>query len=96
MSYRISKRADADFDEIWTHVAQDSTEAADRLEDEIHRAVCLLGRMPGLGHRRPDVTDDRYRFWSVVKYVVAYRVEAKTIVVVRVVHGARDFRAIFG
>jgi plasmid stabilization system protein ParE len=46
-------------------------------------------------HTRADVTDKRYLFWTVGNYVIAYRVEEE-LVVVRVFHGARDFRILFG
>jgi toxin ParE1/3/4 len=95
MSYRISPRADADLDEIWTYIAQDNPRAADRMEQALHEAMEQLGRMPGLGHRRSDASD-RYRFWSVGRYLIAYRVEKKTVHVVRVLHGSRDIRRFLG
>jgi plasmid stabilization system protein ParE len=49
MSYRISPRADADMDEIWTYIAQDNLRAADRTEQALHDAMEQLARMPGLG-----------------------------------------------
>jgi plasmid stabilization system protein ParE len=48
-----------------------------------------------MGHTRPDVKDKRYLFWAVGSYVIAYRVEQKALVVIRVLHGARDFRRLF-
>lgn len=51
--------------------------------------------MPGMGHLRADVKGRRYRFWTVRPYVIADRFDAATLTVVRVVHGARDFRRIF-
>jgi hypothetical protein len=54
-----------------------------------------LARFPGLGHTRPDVADKRYLFWAEGKYVIAYRLEDEELVVIRVLHGARDFRKIF-
>jgi plasmid stabilization system protein ParE len=46
-------------------------------------------------HRRADVSDPQYRFWSVGNYVIAYRIEGDEVIVIRVVHGARDFRKLF-
>ncbi len=48
-----------------------------------------------MGHTRADVTDKRYLFWVVARHVIAYRVENQELVVVRVLHGARDFRRLF-
>jgi plasmid stabilization system protein ParE len=51
--------------------------------------------MPGMGHRRTDVRDQRYHFWRVRSYIIAYRYDANDLTIVRVLHGARDFRTIF-
>jgi plasmid stabilization system protein ParE len=95
MRYRISRRADTDIERICDHVAADNPDAADRLDEQLHRAIQLLARFRGLGHTRPDVSDPRYRFRAVGNYVIAYRVEQNELVVIRVVHGARDFRKLF-
>jgi len=52
--------------------------------------------MPGIGHSRTDVEDPRYRFWRIHSYIIAYRIDTKPITIARVLHGARDFRRIFG
>ena len=95
MKYRISRQADADIERFCDYITQNNPDAADRLDQSIHRAIQLLARFPGLGHSRRDVSDPRYRFRAVGNYVIAYRVEQKELVVVRVVHGARDFRKLF-
>jgi toxin ParE1/3/4 len=95
MKYRISRRADADIERICDFIATDNPEAADRLDEQIHEAILLLAKFPGLGHTRPDVQDKRYLFRAVGNYVIAYRLENKELVVVRIVHGARNFRKLF-
>jgi toxin ParE1/3/4 len=95
MNYRISRQADADIGQICDRIAEGNPDAADRLDDRIHEAIQRLARFPGVGHKRPDVSDKRYLFWAVGNYVIAYRIEAEEIVVVRVLHGARDFRKLF-
>jgi len=92
---RITQRADADVEAICRYIAQDNPDAADKLDARLHEEMRKLVRMPGVGHRRADVTNARYRFWSVGKYVIAYRVEKTTVVISRVIHGARDFRKLF-
>jgi toxin ParE1/3/4 len=95
MNYRISRRADTDIERIGDRISEDNPDAADRLDEQIHRAIQLLAEFPGMGHTRADVKDKRYLFWAVARYVIAYRVEQKELVVVRVLHGARDFRRLF-
>lgn len=62
MRFRISRRADADLDQIWKFIARDNLPAADRVEQELHAAMQRLAESPGLGHTRADVGDARYRF----------------------------------
>lgn len=92
MKLRISRRADADLESIWQFIARDSADAADRVEAGLHDAMHTLALFPGMGHVRPDVSDPAYRFWTVTPYVIAYRLEEGALVVVRVLHGSRDFR----
>src|SRR5947209_2169779 len=95
MKYRISRKANADIEAICDRIAQDNPGAAERVDEQIHRTIQLLARFPGLGHKRPDVRDKRYLFRAVGNYVIAYRLENKDLLVVRVIHGARDFRKLF-
>src|SRR5436309_11113052 len=95
MKYRIARRASADIEHICDYIAKDNPDAADQLEDRIHEAIKLLAKFPRMGHVRPDVTDKRYLFRAVGKYIIAYRIESKELIVVRVLHGARDFRRLF-
>jgi plasmid stabilization system protein ParE len=95
MTYRISRQADADIESICDFIARDNPLAADRLDEKIHQTVKTLSEFPGMGHGRSDVRDERFRFWSVGNYVIAYRLERDELLVVRVLHGARDFRKLF-
>lgn len=95
MNYRIARRADKDIEQICNYIAKDNVTAADQLDDTLHETMMLLAQFPRMGHKRPDVRDARYWFWSVGNYVICYRLEEETLLVVRVIHGARDFRRIF-
>ena len=94
--YYISRSADRDLDAIWRVINENNgPNVADRIDRELHNAIQLLADNPLMGHRRADVRDPRYRFWSVYNFVIAYRPEKSPLVVARVVHGARDFKTIF-
>jgi plasmid stabilization system protein ParE len=96
-AYLLTPAADADINDLWLHVAGSSGErAADRLEDELHDAMRRLAEMPGMGHLRTDLADEALRFWSVHSVLVVYRPETRPLQVIRVLHGARDVRAILG
>jgi antitoxin ParD1/3/4/toxin ParE1/3/4 len=54
-----------------------------------------LGKMPGMGHHRNELIDNRHKFWSVWAYLVVYRWQVEPIQVISIVHGARDLEAFF-
>jgi plasmid stabilization system protein ParE len=92
----IQPQARLDLLEIWNYIARDNVTAADRVGVALEAAMLDLVAVPGMGHTRTDVDDPRYRFWHVYSYVIAYRYDDKSLTVVRVVHGRRDFRRLFG
>ena len=51
-----SAEARADLREIQRHIAKDSIEAARRVMADIRNAIRELARMPGMGHKRVDLT----------------------------------------
>jgi len=95
--FHVTRRARQDLIGIWTYIATRSgTAAADRVLAEIYDAIQMLAAQPRMGHIRPDVRNPRYRFWAVHKFVIAYHVSRQPLTIARVIHGARDFKAIFG
>jgi plasmid stabilization system protein ParE len=94
-TFVLSARARLDILLIWNRIAENSVDAADLVKDELHAAMTQLALMPGMGHRRRDVKNPRYRFWLVYSYVIAYFPDTKPLQIVRVVHGAQNLRALF-
>ncbi len=94
--YAFTPRARADLFAIWEHIAADKPTAADKVITAIESACERLGEFPMIGHTRADVPDNRYRFWSVYSYIIAYRPDTNPVQIIRVVSGYRDFESIFG
>jgi plasmid stabilization system protein ParE len=91
--YALTPLAKADIFEIWSFIAQDSEDAADRVEQEIHHACRFLAEAPLRGHSRPDLTDRELRFWTLTRYpnyTVVYRPQTKPLESIAVLHGKRD------
>jgi plasmid stabilization system protein ParE len=88
--YVLSAGADGDLEEIWEHIAQDSLDAADRWIEKLFEAFAVLARNPGIGHKRPDLTDHAVLFWPVDAYLIVYRLQKQHIEIVAVTQGARD------
>ena len=91
---RLRPRAEADLDEIWLHVAGDDPGAADALIDRFTGIFDLLCRQPAMGAPTPEVSKGLRRF-SLGNYLIFYTEDADTLVVERVLHGARDIEALF-
>ena len=56
-------------------------------------AFDALGRTPGMGHRREDLTSFPVLFWPVGAYLIIYRAERHPIEIVAVTQGSRDIPA---
>jgi plasmid stabilization system protein ParE len=94
MEYQLSPEARDDLQEIWMHIAADNPDAADKLEAEIYHACEVLAGNPGLGHKRPDLTDEPVLFWPVRGwYLLTYQRETEPLKIVRILHGSRDASA---
>ncbi len=90
IKYIVSSAAEGDLTEIWEYIAHDSVVAADRWIRRLREAIEALARNPGIGHKRPDLTDFPIFVWPVGAYLILYRVRKKRLEVVAVTHGARD------
>jgi plasmid stabilization system protein ParE len=89
-SYILAPEALQDLQELWDYIATENLDAADRVVDTLFAAFERLAAMPGLGHRREDLTDRPLRFWTVDAYLVIYRAERTPIEIVAVTRGGRD------
>ena len=83
-----------DITEIWEYIADDSVLAARRFRTEIFDAISSLVPFPHQGHKRPDLTTRPLRFQSVRDYLIAYAPEEKPFLVIAVLHGRRNPRAL--
>ena len=95
--YALTPLAKADIFDIWYYIADDSEDAADRVEQAICDACALVAQAPMRGHSRPDLTSRSLRFWTLTRYpnyTVVYRPETAPLQVVAVLHGKRNIRRI--
>lgn len=91
--YLLTPQAAGDLLNIWSFIAQDNPEAADRVEAAVFRACDLLADSPLAGRVRRDVTSLPLRFWVVhpySNYLIVYDPETKPLQIIRILHGARD------
>jgi plasmid stabilization system protein ParE len=95
--YALTLLAKADIFSIWSHIAEGSADAADRVERAIYDACTFVAEAPLRGHSRPDLTLRSLLFWTLTRYpnyTVVYRAQTTPLEVVAVVHGKKNIERI--
>ena len=95
--YVLTPLAKSDIFDIWSYIADDSEDAADRVEQAIYDACAFVAEAPMRGHSRPDLTARSLRFWTLShypNYTVVYLPQTVPVQVVAVLHGKRNTRRI--
>lgn len=94
-------QAIADVETIYVDIGLEQPRAAERFLDNFERKAALLIEQPRMGPRRPDIRPSA-RMVVEAPFVMLYETEPDTddgpvdrVVIVRVVDGRRDLRAIF-
>lgn len=93
--FRLAARAAADLEEIWFTIASDNIDAADRVIDCLYAAVELLSLQPKLGRERNELAAQIRSFVTKTPYPIYYEIAPDGIVIVRILHHARDVEAAF-
>src|SRR5437879_2783780 len=92
--YEVSAEAQSDLFEIWCRIAADSAELADRIEGEFYELFESLGRMPGQGHGRNDLTTRPVRFFPLYSFLVVYQPDVTPIRIMAVLRAKRNVKRI--
>ena len=98
MSHRVAPEAEADLDDIWCYIARKSgsLEIADRFTEFLSDRFYLLANHPYIGRRRDEELRPGLRSFPVRDYVILYRIEDEDILILRVLRGSRDIKALLG
>jgi plasmid stabilization system protein ParE len=92
-AFSLTPLAKADIFDIWSYIAENSEDAADRVERAIFEVCESAAKTSLSGHSRPDLTARRLRYWTLTKYPnysVVYRPETTPLEIVAVMHGRRN------
>jgi toxin ParE1/3/4 len=89
----LTPAATEDLKEIWNHISQDSVFQADRLLGRFSLKFDYLAIHSGMGRPRPELAAD-CRSYPLGKYCFYYKAADDGILVLRVLHSARDIRQI--
>ncbi len=96
MSYRIAHAARSDIRQIVRYIrsVQKSPQNAKLVATRLTAHFKLLARMPGIGHRRPEISDNSVRVSAVSGLLVVYDPESRPVLILRVLHSGRDLGSI--
>lgn len=91
---RLLPIADEDLEEILSYIAADSPASAYRFAETIEKGLQRLSSHPHLGKIPNDekLSGMGYRFMIVENYLISYTIRPKTVLVHRIIHGARDIQ----
>jgi toxin ParE1/3/4 len=94
LSLRLTETAEDDLSEIWAYLASEASEAvATRFVESIQTLFSTVQHAPSIGTRRERFAPGlRVVFQS--PYAIYYLPSDQEIIIVRVLHGARDVAAI--
>jgi len=87
--YGVTATAEQDLEDILTYIASDNPKAALRLIDRLEIQFGRLAETPGLGRSRPDLAHE-LRSFPLGNYLIFYHPEPGGIIIVRVLHAARN------
>jgi len=88
---RLTKSAKSDIEEIWTFIAEDSTDEATKFVRQLERQLRTLDRFPERCPLIPEneILGTHYRHLLYGNYRTVFRVSGSTVYVLRIIHGAR-------
>ena len=92
---QFTHAAEADLLELWLTIAEENPVAADKLLDSIQATVSLLGNQPEMGRARPELSNRLRSIPTRTPYIIFYLPNDDGLLVVRVLHHARDIGAEF-
>jgi len=89
----LLRSAEEDLSEIYEYIAAENLKAADAILARVEKDLDLLVRQPKLGRVPSDEELVRmgYRYLIIAEYLVFYTLEEQTVLVHRIIHGARDY-----
>lgn len=85
-------RAEADLDDIWYYIAEESTpEQASRFLRQLEKDFALLSDWPMMGQAREEYATG-LRSWPRNDYLIFYQPVEGGIILLRILHARRDIR----
>lgn len=72
--FQLAEDAILDIDAIWLYLLErEGLQTADRIVTDIFKGFYRLAEMPGIGHRRADLTSRSVLFYRILSYLIVYQ-----------------------
>jgi toxin ParE1/3/4 len=98
MAHRLAEQAEADLDDIWWRIANESGSVA--IAQDVVACITerfhLLARPPESGRARDEDLGPGRRSFPVKSYIIVYTVVDGDVLILRVAHGSRDLKSWMG
>lgn len=92
-AYRLTPKAEEDLTAIWRYSAETwSADQADGYIDSLVRTIETIVAMPGIARERTEF-DPPVRIHPVSRHLIIYRTKGETLVILRILRGRQDWRA---
>jgi plasmid stabilization system protein ParE len=89
--FQLAEDAILDIEAIWFYLLErEGLETADRIVTEIFKVFYRLAEMPGIGHRRADLTSRSVLFYRIFSYLIVYQSGSVPLPIIGVLHGKRN------
>lgn len=92
--YLTTDQADKDIDEVVDYIAGRNVVAGISLDRAFYDVFEMLADNPEAGRERSELRED-LRSFPCGSYIIFYRLWAGNVLILRIVHGARDLEQIF-
>ena len=89
-----TRSAETDLLEAWLFIAEEDPVAADRVLDAIDVEASTLSLQPMMGRARPELGEGVRSWPTSTPYVLFYASEGEDLIVLRVLHHARDVQRV--
>ena len=87
---QFTHSAERDVLELWLNVAEENPTAADQTVDIIYSTLSLISSQLEMGRLRPELAAGVRSFPSKTPYIIFYTSNENSLLVVRILHHARD------
>lgn len=93
--FSLTRGAREDITDIVAYIATDNVDVAIGVSDRLEGTFTILGNNPNAGRLRPEIGVD-VRSFPTGQYIILYRSIDAEVIIIRVVHAARDMDPLVG